>query len=153
MAAEQAAAAAARPAWVVGTRSMQEGLGALVAFDPLRPAEENAAEMTEAAAGVRWGAVTRASRDADVDGVSVSEGEYLGLVEGEAVAAGSALEPVLQSVAERLAEGAGVLTVLLGQGASPVPDLLERVQARHGRLELEVHEGGQPHHLYLLAAE
>jgi DAK2 domain fusion protein YloV len=154
LAAEQAAAAGAKLALVVPTRSVQAGLGAMVAFDPARDAETNAAEMETAAGGVRAGAVTRASRDATVDGLAVSEGEFLGLVEGRPVVAGPVLHPVARDVLERLLDdGADVLTILVGDGAEGVGDLVAFLREQHPDLELEVHEGGQPHYPLLFAVE
>ena len=154
LAAEQAADASERPARVVPTRSVQAGLGAMVAFDPDREAAANAAEMEDAAGGVRAGAVTRASRDAMVDDLAVAEGDFLGLVEGDPVAAGPVLHPVARDVLERLLEeGADVLTVLVGDGAEGVDDLVAFLREEHPDLELEVHEGGQPHYPLLFAAE
>lgn len=154
LAAEQAADASERPARVVPTRSVQAGLGAMVAFDPDREAAANAPEMEDAAGGVRAGAVTRASRDAMVDDLAVAEGDFLGLVEGDAVAAGPVLHPVARDVLERLLEeGADVLTVLVGDGAEGVDDLVAFLREEHPDVELEVHEGGQPHYPLLFAAE
>jgi DAK2 domain fusion protein YloV len=153
LAAEQAALAASKSVSVVPTRSLQAGLGALVAYDGTRAAAENAEEMAAAAAGVRSGAVARASRNAEVDGLRVAAGEFLGLADERAVATGPALEPVLLAVAGRLAGGAGVLTVLAGSDADPPDRLVELLAARFPSLEVEVHDGGQQHHLYLLGAE
>jgi hypothetical protein len=154
LAAEQAVAAAVRPARLVPTHSVQAGLGALVAFDPARPAEANRAEMEEAAGGVRAGAVTRASRDAAVGDLAVEEGQFLGLLEGEPVAAGPLLQPVAREVLELLLEdGADVLTILSGESAEGVDDLVAFVQELHPEVEVEVHEGGQPHYPLLFGAE
>ena len=154
LAAEQALGAAAKPARLVATRSVQEGLGAMVAFDASRVAAENAAEMEQAAAGVRSGAVTRASRDAVVAELSVEEGQFLGLLEGEPVTAGPLLQPVAREVLERLLEqGADVLTILTGQEADGVDDLVAFIREQHSELEIEVHEGGQPHYPLLFGAE
>jgi DAK2 domain fusion protein YloV len=154
LAAEQAADASAKPVRVVPTRSVQAGLGAMVAFDPDREAEANVAGMGEAAGGVRAGAVTRASRDATLDSLAVSEGEFLGLVEGEPVSSGPVLHPVARDVLERLLDdGADVLTVLVGDGAEGVDDLVAFLREAHPDLELEVHDGGQPHYPLLFAAE
>ena len=154
LAAERAAEEASKRAVVVPTRSVQAGLSALVTYDPTLGARENAEAMREAASCVRTGAVTRASRTASVGGVAVAEGQFLGLVEGEAVAAGAELESVSDDVLGRLlADGADVLTILLGDGAPPVETLREGLEASHPDLEVEVHEGGQPHYPLLFAAE
>jgi dihydroxyacetone kinase-like predicted kinase len=154
LAAEQAVGATSKPARIVATRSLQAGLGAMVCFDPGRPADENAAQMEDAAAGVRAGAVTRASRDALVGGLAVEEGQFLGLVDGEPVAAGSVLQPVARDVLERLLEtGADVLTILAGEAAEGVDDLVSFLSEEHPALEVEVHDGGQPHYPLLFSAE
>jgi hypothetical protein len=154
LAAEQAVEATAKPARLVPTQSMQAGLGAMVSFDGDRSAEENAAEMQEAAAGVRAGAVTKASRDAVVGDLAVEEGQYLGLLDGEPVTTGPVLQPVAREVVERLLEeGADVLTILTGEEAEGVDDLLAYVREAHPDLEVEAHEGGQPHYPLLFAAE
>jgi uncharacterized protein len=154
LAAEQAVEAARKPARLVPTRSVQAGLGAMVSFDADRSAGENAAEMEEAAAGVRAGAVTKASRDAVVGDLAVEEGQYLGLVDGDPVTTGPVLQPVAREVVERLLEeGADVLTILSGEEAEGVDDLLAYVREAHPDLEVEVHDGGQPHYPLLFAAE
>jgi uncharacterized protein len=154
LAAEQAVAATSRPTRVVPTRSVQAGLGAMVAFDPGLSSAENLAGMEEAAAGVRSGAVTRASRDALVGDLAVQEGQFLGLLEGEPVTAGPVLQPVARDVLERLLEDeADVLTILAGENAEGLDDLVAFVREQHPELEVEVHDGGQPHYPLLFGAE
>ena len=154
LAAEQAAAESEKDVRVIATRSLQAGLGALVAFDVRRPLEENVAEMEEAAAAVRAGSVARSSRSAKVGEVDVVEGEFLGLVDGEPVASGKAIEPVATDVVARLVgDGADVLTVLVGDGAGESDRVVDAIRAAHPTLEVEVHEGGQPHYPLLFAVE
>jgi hypothetical protein len=154
LAAEQAAQLAERPARVVPARSLQAGLAALIAFNPDRPADENAAEMSRALAGVVTGEVAIASRDATVDEVTVREGEFLGLAEDRAVAAGPDFRHVAQAVADALlSQPRDVLTLLTGEDATPLGGLLDELAKRHPDLEIEVHEGGQPHYPLLLSAE
>jgi DAK2 domain fusion protein YloV len=154
LAAEQAVAATSRPTRVVPTRSVQAGLGAMVAFDPGLSSEENRAGMEEAAAGVRSGAVTRASRDALAGDLAVKEGQFLGLLEGDPVTAGPLLQPVAREVLERLLEDeADVLTILAGENAEGLDDLVAFVREQHPELEVEVHDGGQPHYPLLFGAE
>jgi DAK2 domain fusion protein YloV len=154
LAAEQAVAAAVRPARLVATLSVPGGLGAMVAFDPERGADENADAMAAAARGVRTGSVTRASRDATVGELAVSEGQFLGLLEDKPVTAGPVLQPVARDVLERLLDaGADVLTILHGEGAEGLDDLVSFVGEEHPELEIEVHDGGQPHYALLFGAE
>ena len=154
LAAEQALGAAAKPTRLVPTRSMQAGLGAMVAFDSSRLAADNVAEMEQAAAGVLSGAVTRASRDAVVGDLTVEEGQFLGLLEGEPVTAGPLLQPVAREVLDRLLEQeADVLMILAGEDADGVDDLVAFLREQHSELEIEVHEGGQPHYPLLFGAE
>jgi DAK2 domain fusion protein YloV len=153
-AAEQAADASGKTVRVVATKTLQEGLGALVAFEPGRPAAENEVDMKRAGAAVRSGAVTRASRSATIGALEVEQGQFLGLVEGEPVTSGPVLEPVAREVVERLlGEASDVLTVLIGEGVEEAEELVEAVGDAHPNLEIEVHEGGQPHYLLLFAVE
>jgi DAK2 domain fusion protein YloV len=154
MSAEQAARLAPAPARVVPTRSIQAGLAAMVAYDPARPASVNAAAMEEAVSAVVTGAVTTASRDVELNGLRVHEGEFLGLLEGDPVAGGKSFDEVAAAVVERLlAEPREVLTLLIGQQGPSVERLVAGVGERHPGLELDVQPGGQPLYHLLLAAE
>jgi DAK2 domain fusion protein YloV len=154
MAAEQAARLAAKPVRVVPARSLQAGLAALVAFNPERRAEDNAAEMLDALESVVTGEVAIASRDAALDGVAAKEGEFLGLLGGKPIAAGASFDEVARAVVEGLlAEPRELMTLLTGEGAPPLNGLLEDLAVSHPELEIDVHDGGQPHYLLLLSAE
>jgi fatty acid kinase len=154
LSAEQAARVAGKPVQVVPTTSIPAGLAALVAFHNERSAEENAAAMGEALAGVVTGEIALASRDASADGVPVREGEFLALLDGHAVDAGSDFDEVARELVERLlAEPRDVLTLLRGEGAPPLDGLVDELTERYPELELDVHEGGQPHYPLLLSAE
>jgi DAK2 domain fusion protein YloV len=154
MSAEQAADNATKNVRVVPTRSLQAGLAALIAFDSSRSAEENVEPMTEAVGAVATGAVTIASRDVQLNGVSVRKGKWLGLANGEPVAGGESFDEVVHAVlAQLLAEPRGILTLLTGEDPPSLEALLSELGAEHPELELDVHQGGQPHYPLLLAAE
>src|SRR4029453_2218272 len=98
-----------------------EGLAALVAYDPTRSAEANLLEIFGALESVATGALTVSSRDAEPAGVLVRKGGWLGLVDGEAIAAAPEFEHVARAVLERLLEEPrAVLTVLTGEEAPPL---------------------------------
>jgi DAK2 domain fusion protein YloV len=154
LSAEQAAEHAAKPVRVVPTQSIPAGLAAMVVFDGGRSADENAAEMEEAVAAVATGAVTTASRDVELNGLSVRKGAYLGLEEGEPITGGADFDQVAERVVETLLSSSrGVLTILTGEGAPALNGLLGRVAERYPAVEVDVQAGGQPHYLLLLSAE
>jgi hypothetical protein len=154
LSAEQAVGLVDKTVTVVPTDSLPAGLAAMLAFDPDRQAEENAAAMKAVLDEVKTGEVTIASRDVDMNGVSVRKGAWLGLAEGKAVAGGSDFDDVAAAVAERLLEEPrSVMTLLTGADEPELDDLLERIQERHPDLELDVQAGGQPHYPLLLSAE
>jgi DAK2 domain fusion protein YloV len=154
MAAEHAAENASKPVCVVPTVSLQAGLAAMVAFDPALSAEENGEAMAAAADEVATGAVTVASRDVQTNGLAVSKGAWLGLADGVPVAGGASFEEVTRAVLERLlAEPRSVLTLLTGEEPPVLDVLLEELERVHPELELEVHQGGQPHYALLISAE
>ncbi|HKU58443.1 MAG TPA: DAK2 domain-containing protein [Gaiellaceae bacterium] len=154
MTAEHAAENSAKHVHVVPSRSLQAGLAALVAFDPRSSCDDNAEAMTEAAGTVATGAVTLASRDVQLNGVAVEKGKWLGLEDGEPVAGGDSFDEVARAVASKLlSEPRAILTLLLGDEPQPVEPLLAELAVEHPEVELEVHEGGQPHYVLLLSAE
>ena len=154
LSAEQAAEQSGKDVRVVPTRSLQAGLGAVIAFDARTGLDENVEAMEEAAAAVRAGSVALASRSASIGSVDVGEGQFLGLVDGEPVASGDELTPVAVSVVRQLVgESADVLTVLVGNGTNGAEALVDTIRSEHPGLEVEVHEGGQPHYPLLFAVE
>jgi uncharacterized protein len=148
LAAERAAELSERPARVVPTTAPQEGLVALLAFDPARGAAANADALEAARAGLRLGGVAPAARD-DAQG-RFSTGDAVGYAAGELVAWGDPAS-TLAATLERIARGAELLTCI--EGKEPP---LNRHELR-GRLpdgvELELHQGGQPTWWWLLCAE
>jgi uncharacterized protein len=154
LAAEHAAEQAALPAEVVPTESIPAGLAAVLAYDGKRDAAENADEMAAAAAAVATGEITHASRDVELNGLSIRQGDWLGLADGEPVAGGDDFATVaFEVVARLLAEPRTVLTLLTGAEPPPLDGLVGRLASAHPELEIEVREGGQPHYPLLLGAE
>jgi DAK2 domain fusion protein YloV len=148
MAAERACELSERTARVVATRSPQEGLAALVAFNPLASAADNAEALWAAVSTLATGGVAPAARD-DVQG-RFRAGDAVGYAGDELIAWGDP-EEVLTSTIEALADGRELVTCIAGAEAPLGRDEVER--ALPGGLELDFHEGGQPAWWYLLAVE
>lgn len=154
LSAEQAAEHASKSVRVVPSRSVQAGLAAASRFVPTNDPEENERDMLDALASVLTGEVTVASRDAELDGVEIHEGAYLGLVDDVAVASSVSLEEVVGEVLGRLLDGEREsLVILTGEGAPPLDGLMAKLQEEHPAVGVDIHEGGQPHYPLLLVAE
>jgi dihydroxyacetone kinase-like predicted kinase len=154
LAAEQAAELSEKSVRVVRTDSIPAGLAAMVAFDPARDVDENVGDMEDAVASVATGAVTVASKDAQLNGLAVQKGNFLGLADGKPVAQGESFDIVARAVVDRLlAEPRGVMTLLTGADEPDVEPLVAALGEQHPSLELEVHQGGQPLYPLLLSAE
>jgi dihydroxyacetone kinase-like predicted kinase len=148
MAAERAAELSERTARVVATRSPQEGLAAIVAFNSSASAEENAEALWGAVSALATGGVAPAARD-DALG-RFRTGDAVGYAGDELVAWGEP-EAVLRETIEKLAQGRELVTCIAGAGAPLGADEVE--QALPDGLELDFHEGGQIAWWYLLAVE
>jgi uncharacterized protein len=152
--AEQAAGLASRPVRVVASSSVQAGLAAMARFVPTNSTEQNVQDMLDALASVATGEVTVASRAAELDGVVIREGDYLGLVDGAAVAADDDLEAVVREVVDRVLDGEReLLTILTGEGAPALDGLVASLERDHPDVQFDVHDGGQPHYPLLVVAE
>jgi uncharacterized protein len=148
MAAERAVELSDKQARVVRCDSQQAGVTALVELDPTAAIDENERRMVAALEGIRAGSVAPAARD-DPNGRFV-RGDAVGFVGDEIVAWGGAGSTLAETTA-RLAEGAEILTVISGEGA---PIALSELEGHSpDGVELELHEGGQPHYWWLLAAQ
>jgi fatty acid kinase len=148
MPAERAAELSDKQARVVDCTSQQAGLAALVELDPAASLGENADRIASALSGIRAGSVAPAARDDPL--ARFVKGDAVGFVGEEIVTWGGAGTTLTETMA-RLSEGAEILTVVSGEGA-PIP-LRELESHAPGGVELELHEGGQPHYWWLLAAQ
>ncbi len=155
--AEQVDALSSKRVVVVATRSMPEALAALVVYDPEAQADENQAEMSEAAASVITGEVTKAVRDTASDAGPITTGDWIGLVRGDGVVSVSGtLEGASLALLDLLVEpGREILTVVTGADAPRhVTDAIEAwASVERPDVQLEVHYGGQPLYPYLFGVE
>jgi hypothetical protein len=141
---------------VVPTRGVTQGFAALMGYDPEAPADENAKEMTDLAAAVVAGEVTRAVRDSSTDAGTVTKGDYLGL-ERDGI---KVIEPTLADAACKLLEllvgdQHEIVTVIEGEGANAAATrrITEWLGENRPDAGVEVHHGGQPLYPYLFGVE
>jgi hypothetical protein len=148
LAAERAAELSEKPARVVPTTAPQEGLAALLAFDPNQGSDANETVVHKAAMALRLGGVAPAARD-DAKG-RFTAGEAVGYAGGELVAWGDPAETLAATLGQ-IADGAELLTCIAGE-QPPLDRAAVEARAPDG-VEVEYHEGGQPAWWWLLCAE
>jgi DAK2 domain fusion protein YloV len=156
MAAQQAAEVSKKHVAVVPTRSIPQGVSALLALDQQATLDGNVAAMLRAAKEVITGEITWATRDVALNGVDVREGDAIGLLDGELVVdTGSFDEAVYWLLAGAELEDCELVTLYYGEGvdASQAESLVERLSETYPELEFEVVEGGQPHYPYIISVE
>ena len=142
---------------VVPTRSMPEGLAALMAYDPEADAPTNTTAMRQASAEVASGEVTRAVRASQTEAGAVAEGDWMGIARGDGIVAASAdlLEAVTALLGHLLRGQRELITVLTGVDADEetTASIEAWIAEHHPAIEVEVHEGGQPLYPYLFGVE
>jgi len=154
--AQQAAEMSGRSVTVIPTRSIPQGLAALLAFNEAETAERNEERMRGAAESVRSGEVTLAVRDSTIGGLTIREGDYIGIMDKEIVTASGSLQETCRTLlAKMLEDGGELVTVLTGEGTNDAETaaLSDWLKESYPDAELEVFEGGQPLYPYLIAVE
>ncbi len=151
---EQAADMTKKNVTVIKTKTIPQGIAALMAFDT--ESDGVAEQMRDAAAMVETGLLTTAVRDTEVDGLSIRKDDYLALRGGEIVAAGEDERTVMQKLLQSIINDETVtLTILYGEGISEDEALQyeEVVSDDFPDVETTVLYGGQPVYRYILSAE
>jgi fatty acid kinase len=155
-AAMQAAARASKRVNVLPTSDAAEGLAAAIAFGDARSLDDNIEEMASALERVRSARVTIAVRDGTTPIGEVRKGQAIAFVGKQAVAIGDDAVDVCAEVIDDLAtDGAEIVTIVAGAGvnAKERERLAEFLASRFPSLAVEIHDGGQPAHRYLIAVE
>ncbi|MEK5146530.1 MAG: DAK2 domain-containing protein [Psychrobacillus psychrotolerans] len=156
MAAEQAAEILGIEAAVVPTKTIPQGMAAILAFNPQATVEENKNNMTEAYAHVKTGQVTFAVRDTSIDGVEIKKDDFMALAEGKIVLSKPSLKEVTTSLIKSLMdEESEIVTVIYGEdvSAEDANEFAAFIEAHYKDIEVEVYNGKQPLYPYILSVE
>ena len=156
LAAQQAAQATPRTVRIVPTRSTPNGIAALLAFNYGEDLDTNVRLMEEAASRAASIEVTYAERTAEVDGVSVQQGQAIALLDDTLVSAGDSLMAVaLDALTKAAPDTREIATIYWGADAdqSGATALSDAIADAHPHLEVEIAEGGQPHYPYIISLE
>lgn len=156
MSARQTASLTKKQVSVVPTDTMPQGISALIAMNYEASLEENAKAMQAASKAVQTGELTRAVRDAKVNGIEVKEGQVIGLLNNALVTTGTERDEVAWDLLGRMnADSSELITIYWGGDLKEdvAQAFQERVQDHYADAEVELIYGGQPFYDYIISAE
>lgn len=156
MAAEQAGEMIGRPVTVIPSKTIPQGLSAILAFNREAGAGENKEMMLDAIRNVISGEVTHAVRDSHIGPFHIKEGDYLGIADGEIQASAPTLASTVEQLLQKMVvPDAEIVTVFYGRDTEEAQaEALERyITEQFPDVEVEMHYGGQPLYYYLIAVE
>lgn len=156
MAANQAAEVSDIPVGIVPTKTISQGLTAMLSFDPDLSIEENVEAMTEDLESVVSGEVTQANRDTQIDDVEVHKDDYLGIVDGTIkVDNPDLIKATAEMIEKMLDEDSEIITIMFGRDANKkqAEEVVSLLEDEHDDLEFEIHDGGQPVYNFLVSVE
>ncbi len=157
MAARQAAEGLPGRVRVLETRSVPQGVAALVALNAEEPFEENVAGMEAAAQALRSAEVTLAARATRLHGMAIAEGQPIGIVDGDLVVAEATVAGAVRACVAKMLDGrrqGALVTLYAGEGEDEVSrEALASALREAFGVEVEGIDGGQPHYPYLISVE
>lgn len=156
MAADQAAEVSEIPVAVVPTKTIAQGMTALLSFNDQVSLEENKEHMTEVLDDVVSGQVTTAVRDTTIDHLEIKKDEYIGMIDGKIVVSMPKLyDTSLATLEKMITEDTEIITIIVGEDGhkKEAKKLAKALNEIDEDLEVEIHQGDQPVYPYLFAAE
>ena len=158
MAAQSAADVVDIPAKVVESKTVSQGLTALLAFEGNKTLAENVADMTENLSEVTSGQVTNAVRDTAIDGLTIHENDWLGMIDNKIVISDKDMLGVLTETFSKMMadnEDAEIISIYIGADGTRklVDKLCKTLEASYPDIDIEIFEGGQPVYPYLFSVE
>ncbi len=139
---------------VLPTKTVPQGISAMLGFDAGNTEEQNIESMTEAASNVKTANITFAARNSEFDGQSIKEGELLGLVEGKVSVVKSSIEECFTEIIDKIVDDSiSCVNIFYGEGVTEeeANELVKKANIQNA--EVNVIPGGQPVYYYIMSAE
>ncbi len=156
LSAKQAAEISEKTIHVIPTKTIPQGLAALIAFNSEVSAEQNVSAMTKAVEHVKSGQITYAIRDSQVNGHTIKEGDIMGIAEGEIEVVGKETAKVAKELIDKMMnEEAEIVTILYGSDANEedTEDIQNYISENYPDVDVELLSGGQPLYYYIISVE
>ncbi len=156
LAAEQAQKVVGVPTVIVHSRSISQGMTALLGYEAENSLADNQSAMEENLSTVKSGEVTHAVRDTTVDGFDIKEGDFMGIIDGKiAVVTADLEEAAIQMTNKMLDDDSEIVTIIYGEDTTEA--VAEKIQSAvsdmDDELEIEIHEGDQPVYPFIISVE
>ncbi|MGI6538582.1 MAG: DAK2 domain-containing protein [Caldicoprobacterales bacterium] len=156
LSAKQAAEVSEKNIHVIPTKTIPQGLAALIAYNPESTIERNISSMTRAMKQVKSGQVTYAVRDTQVGEFEIKEGNIIGLNDNKISVVGERIADVsIKLIDKMLEDGGEIVTILYGIDAVEEDNkaILAHLEEKYPDIDVEILSGGQPIYYYLLSVE
>ncbi len=141
---------------VIPTKTIPQGITALVNFIEEQPAHENEERMNQEIALVKTGQVTYAVRDTEIDDKEIHQGDYMGLGDKTILSVGMDKKQTTQEMIDAMIDDdTGIVSIYYGEEAKEeeAEELSGYITEKYPHVEVEIHEGGQPIYYYIISAE
>lgn len=156
MAASQAVEVSEADAKVIETRTIQQGLVAMLGFMENQSLDENIESMSEEVEHVVSGQITNAVRDTEINGLLIKKDDYMGIIDGDIKLCNKELYDVLKETIESMiSEDSEVITLIYGEDIDEqtADEIVEKLEDEFDDYEIEVHNGDQPVYPFLISVE
>jgi len=156
LAAEQVEYLTEKKVIVIPTKTVPQGVSAVLTFDESAEPEELKDMMMEAVSMVKTGSVTFAARDSEIDGMTIHENDIMGMEEGKITHLGSdPSDVVMELLADMTDEDSAMISVFYGSDVTEeqAAELEAEINEKYPKLDCMVHNGGQPLYYYIISIE
>ncbi|WP_077617779.1 DAK2 domain-containing protein [Bacillus sinesaloumensis] len=157
MAAEQAATVVEGNIIVVPSKTVPQGMSALLSFNPTGELEGNQSSMTDALGNVKTGQITFAVRDTNIDGIDITKDDFMGIADGKIVVTDKVKLTAAKELLANLIspEEDEIVTIIYGQDATKeeVNEIAKYLEEEYEDIEVETHNGNQPLYSFIFSVE
>ena len=156
LSAEQVVSLTQKEVYVVPSKTLPQGIAALISFNFEADFAGNCKAMTQAINNIQTVEITTAVRSVQLGGVSVREGDFIGVINGHLAVANQNMQQVVHDTLKRMRiDNYEIITLYYGEdvAAGQAEQVAKDIKACYSQLEIEVVDGSQPHYAYILSAE
>ena len=141
---------------VIPTKTIPQGITAMISYVPDKTVEQNTEEMLEAMTHVKTGQVTYAVRDTKIDDKEIRQGDIMGIGDKGILAVGQGIEDItVETLKEMVDEDTEIISIYYGAAVTEedAEQLCERLEELYPDFDVEINQGGQPIYYYVVSVE